>query len=1235
MKGYLKTLNWIFKLQPKSTTIGRHKDSDLCLQNSGVDECHATVDWCEADGCYVIRDLNSAHGTYVNDCRIHNATVRLSPGDQLHFGYGGSTYELCIDREKSLPILGGRSSFPQAWVRSQTPSVSPHPPTKPRPMSAGSKRGPNAPDRKTQSSGPGSWSGNTGRACCLRSKTQHNNSQSIDVLPVEEEERLHRLGDGHIRVSVCFEDESQGRDDAIVALKEEVSALRLQLSQKKQGDPDVTHRLRCLENDIKEKKDQIQQLKEQMLELQRCSGEMLGQAVTERDQKISNLLEQVDKLRNEKNSSAALAGSLKKDVSAREKQALKLAAEVDKLTQDLRQKDAKLTSMMDKLKDTQKHQNELLARQSEVESLKKEQASLLTEIHRLKQLHQQTQQREQRVQEELKHIQSRFDSFRDRIVKTVHVSDKESEQKVLDSLTELMEQMEMYKTKVRDFEMKLREEARMQREMLDETQRFRARLQECQRQVQDTCIADTVLMEISGLQDMNSSPSLSWIQEHSLSIMNVLYRILQNAAQRLQTAGVDVSLKTGGVLGALQILCQDHMDVQSKLRKLKSEMEEVHETEIQRRDLHGRLEFMQKQFEMEKLQAEEGQREMKNTLMRELEEVRADLQSVRLIESALRREIEMRKLEWQTKMEEAKIREAELIETLREFHLKEEERIEKMKQCEETTAKALQRGAEEERHKHRLEVDEYREQVRQHAYTIVSMETRINKAQQSEEKWKAMKEERDSLKEQLKEALGRPEGFESNSTSYTSETQQEPDQAVTSLRASLVSSQQEVVSQSEIINALSRDLAQAHARLSDMTGELSEQQKLELESHKALVVDQKIQLSMLTQKLNMMSQLVQQKDEETNKLAEKLRQTEEDLKSKAAAIREMENASFVPLHTSGNTKDVALMTAPNDVINQGSKHKGHRREEAILQQQEGLRDMRERIRALEQRWPSKRLSQQGEPEKQGQKETQRLQRSAARRGSSTSVSGFAFPEALTEAARERTARLDMSDALELSERTYLELARVLSEALELSNGELSGCASLKHLPPDERQHIFSMRQTDLEFVRTRLDLQNRQSQQQELLLQENLREIHTLRESQVLGFQTQAELENVKAVLETQRQETQQLRQALQDSINQLQRNQQEHSVTSRNNRGLSQERTDRKSGRVGHHNCIPNESYEKTPTVKKRTSQMRLKRRESDLDNLKKEMGQKQQICSMVSDLANPLQAPKSSQHPLLTEAH
>lgn len=38
----------------------------------------------------------------------------------------------------------------------------------------------------------------------------------------------------------------------------------------------------------------------------------------------------------------------------------------------------------------------------------------------------------------------------------------------------------MYKTKVHDFKTKFKEEAHTQKKMLDETQKFRARLQECQ-----------------------------------------------------------------------------------------------------------------------------------------------------------------------------------------------------------------------------------------------------------------------------------------------------------------------------------------------------------------------------------------------------------------------------------------------------------------------------------------------------------------------------------------------------------------------------------------------------------------------------------------------------------------------------------------------------------------------------------------------------------------------------------
>ena len=39
---------------------------------------HAVIEYNEAEGCFVVQDLNSAHGTlYINDCRVLNAAVRL------------------------------------------------------------------------------------------------------------------------------------------------------------------------------------------------------------------------------------------------------------------------------------------------------------------------------------------------------------------------------------------------------------------------------------------------------------------------------------------------------------------------------------------------------------------------------------------------------------------------------------------------------------------------------------------------------------------------------------------------------------------------------------------------------------------------------------------------------------------------------------------------------------------------------------------------------------------------------------------------------------------------------------------------------------------------------------------------------------------------------------------------------------------------------------------------------
>ena len=38
--------------------------------------------------CFLIEDLNTFHGTYVNDCRVQNSKVKVDHGDIVRFGHG-------------------------------------------------------------------------------------------------------------------------------------------------------------------------------------------------------------------------------------------------------------------------------------------------------------------------------------------------------------------------------------------------------------------------------------------------------------------------------------------------------------------------------------------------------------------------------------------------------------------------------------------------------------------------------------------------------------------------------------------------------------------------------------------------------------------------------------------------------------------------------------------------------------------------------------------------------------------------------------------------------------------------------------------------------------------------------------------------------------------------------------------------------------------------------------------
>ena len=63
-------------------TIGRNPGNDIPIDNLGVSKQHAKI--VKHDGGYVVEDLNSTNGTFINDKRVARAV--LNNNDVVHIG---------------------------------------------------------------------------------------------------------------------------------------------------------------------------------------------------------------------------------------------------------------------------------------------------------------------------------------------------------------------------------------------------------------------------------------------------------------------------------------------------------------------------------------------------------------------------------------------------------------------------------------------------------------------------------------------------------------------------------------------------------------------------------------------------------------------------------------------------------------------------------------------------------------------------------------------------------------------------------------------------------------------------------------------------------------------------------------------------------------------------------------------------------------------------------------------
>lgn len=90
-----------FNFEQETVCIGRDADCEVLIDNIGVSRRHATIE--KANGEYILTDLKSHNGTFVNGQRIYHH--QLNDGDEFYIGKYSIQFEnLDVDVKDPEPV---------------------------------------------------------------------------------------------------------------------------------------------------------------------------------------------------------------------------------------------------------------------------------------------------------------------------------------------------------------------------------------------------------------------------------------------------------------------------------------------------------------------------------------------------------------------------------------------------------------------------------------------------------------------------------------------------------------------------------------------------------------------------------------------------------------------------------------------------------------------------------------------------------------------------------------------------------------------------------------------------------------------------------------------------------------------------------------------------------------------------------------------------------------------------
>ncbi|XP_066873111.1 forkhead-associated domain-containing protein 1 isoform X4 [Kogia breviceps] len=1152
MKAYLKSAEGFFVLN-KSTTIGRHEDSDIVLESADVDNHHALIEYNEAESSFVLQDFNSRNGTFVNECHIQNVAVKLLPGDILRFGSGGLTYEVVVETPASVSFPWVRGPAP--WPRPQPPHATQQPNQSPSPPQTPFHPGiwPAPVQRSWSQEFPGprmvppashkrpvSASGKMSSFVLDRAahgvpiiKQVWTNAAELPEHSVAEE----IPGAGSSREMFVDQDLAQhDKDEIILLLGKEVS------------------RLSGFELESKYKDTVIASLQNKVADL---SQKLLETAASRQSERV---IPPTFWVLHEEH-----------DAQQREIQSLKNQCSV--LQEELQKEKAQKEPW-------EAQEKELKLCKTQIHDMEKEMRKLREELKR--------SSTEQSLISKTLQEKSKLELFRSQVIKATYgrvkpFQDKPvSDQQLIKKITRATGDNINFQQKKWTLQKKTQPSSSKQEEITENIEKLKTSLDSCQACMKMSCCSNDLKKEVDLLQHLQVSPPVSGLRKVALDILRLSVSWLEEMEHLLHEVGIQFSSSDKGLSLYLKYLLEHYKKISSRTQELqikinssqetqqyllqeklqqhlaekeklteerlqqegklkarvkrlmeeKSALEETISQEKSRakealeeeqskvQELENRLtrqkEISESSIAYEKHKAEEAVekekkkvQDLENRITKQKEEIDFKMQKEDILNNKLNDALAMVEKAQKTKTAESLKAESltmKLSETLAELETAKmkmimmEERI----QLQQHTIRALQEEQESQKHGFEKQIMEYKEQIKQHSQTIVSLEERLQKVTQHHKKI-------EGEIATLKDIDPAQEGETQQDTEAAPPVESTAKDTVCDhLIEDLLTAQKEILSQQEIIMRLRRNLTEAHSRMSDLRGELNEKQKMDLERNAVLAQQQSSELSVLRGKMAQMTSLAEKKDKELEVLKQALRASQEKHRLQLHKEKEQKprnaaqmcdiSVQIEPMHT-----DIFLSSQEEQSFSDlGAKCKGSRHEEVIQRQKKALSELRARIKELEKASSSNHKDHMdgSSPDLKTlgmEKNVQKILDAKPDLPTFSRVeirapqNGLSSPGSIM--ATEKLGKTDVAEALDLSENLYLDMSKTLGSLMNIK--DMSGHVSMKHLSPRERERVHQLRQRDLNLVFDKITLLQNQLQRKEELLRGYEKDIEQLRQSKV------------------------------------------------------------------------------------------------------------------------------------------